>query len=359
MFYLLVLDYCDWMMMKTILYKSRFLEDFIRNSARILYHIALAAVSAGIALSLPRVLNFMAKKTLIYWAILGNEKLIVVSVEMAVAILLIFFFNVLARSWKDRRLSNMAKTAGLVLVKPTKGFLARRRVKKLKEKQGYAKDIMIIGSTGLRTFVDPKGDLHQVLQNCRNAKIMLLNPFSEGARARARSIRDSHVTPETFREQIKKSVLFLKALKAVKKEVKLKFYPDVPILKLAILDDHIWIQHYHAGLDVQQMPEYVFKHDQNLGSLYIPLYQFFMTRWNDPNVPEYDLESDELIYRNAAGNERRRGAFVPPGTEIAASAILAPHPFSKRGNPLETAAHPFRSHRRRLGCIEEDFKNVW
>ncbi len=49
----------------------------------------------------------------------------------------------------------------------------------MKEKQGYAKDIMIIGSTGLRTFVDPKGDLHQVLQNCRNAKIMLLNPFSE------------------------------------------------------------------------------------------------------------------------------------------------------------------------------------
>jgi len=101
---------------------------------------------------------------------------------------------------------------------------------------------MIIGSTGFRTFVDPKGDLHQVVQNCRKARIMLLNPFSEGARARAKSIMDLHITPETFQEQIRKSIAFLKGLKDVNKEVKLKLYQDAPLLKLAILDDHIWIQ---------------------------------------------------------------------------------------------------------------------
>jgi len=65
------------------------------------------------------------------------------------------------------------------------------------------------------------------------------------------------------------------------------------------------------------MPEYVFKHDQNLGSLYIPFYHYFMTRWNDPDVPEYELESDDLIYRDSAGNEKRREKYNDQESEIA------------------------------------------
>jgi hypothetical protein len=71
----------------------------------------------------------------------------------------------------------------------------------------------------------------------------------------------------------------------------------------------MWIQYYHTGLDVRRMPEYVFKHDQNLGSLYLPLYQYFLTQWNRPDIPEYDLESDELIYRDRGGNEVKREEF--------------------------------------------------
>jgi len=346
-------------LMETIL-KKRFLEDFIGGSARIFYHIALAALSAAIALSLPRILNFIAKEILVYWSIFGNEKLLVVSVEMAVAILLVILFNVVGRSWRDRRLSNMARDAGLVLVKPLKGFFSRKRIKKLKEKQGFAKDVLVIGSTGFRTFVDPKGDLHHVMQNCRMAKIMLLNPFSEGARARAQSILDPHVTPETFQEQIRKSITFLKNLKAVKKEIKLKLYQDAPLLKLAILDDYIWIQHYHAGLDIQRMPEYVFKHDQNLSSLYIPFYQYFMTRWNDPDVPEYDLEADMLIYRDIAGNETRREKFNDQESEIA-SRNVPDHlvPKHGHGHPSERIIYSLQRNRRGLACIEDVSKNVW
>ncbi len=347
-------DDFGWMM-KTIFYKSRLLE-FVGNSARVLYHIGLAALSAAIVLFFPRGLNFIARKALIYWSFLGNEKLVVVFLEIAVAAMLVFFFNALGRSWRDRRLSNMAKSAGLVLVKPARGFLARRRIRKMKEKHAYAKDVMIIGSTGLRTFVDPKGDLYQVLHNCRNAKIMLLDPFGEGARVRAMSILNPLVTPETFREQVGKSIEFLKGLSAVKKEVKLKLYQDVPLLKLAILDDHIWIQHYHAGLDVQQMPEYVFKHDQNIGSLYVPFYQFFMTRWNDPQVAEYDLESDELVYRDADGNERKRESFVPREDETASSALTGAPAFPKRRHlPGKKVAYPFH----RPCGREEDLNPLW
>ncbi len=68
--------------------------------------------------------------------------------------------------------------------------MAQRKIRRLKKAQGFARDVMVISSTGFRTFVDPRGDLHDVLHNCREAKIMLLNPYSHGASARAQSILD-------------------------------------------------------------------------------------------------------------------------------------------------------------------------
>src|SRR4030043_1587882 len=127
------------------LVKKRFWEDLINNSSRIIYHMVVATLSAAIALSLPLIMSFIAKNILIYWSIIGNEKLFVISIEMAFAILLILFFNYMGRSWKDRKLSNMARNAGLVFVITTKGLLSRRRIKKWKEKQGFAKDVMVMG----------------------------------------------------------------------------------------------------------------------------------------------------------------------------------------------------------------------
>jgi len=219
----------------------------------------------------------------------------------------IFLAAAIRKSWKDRKLSNMARAAGMVFVTPAKGFFTKRRIRKLKESQGLAREVMVISSTGFRTFVDPKGELHQVIQNCREAKILLLNPNSEGAAAWAKGIPDPTVTPESFREQIRKTIDFLKLLKAAQKNIRLKLYPDPPFLKMAILGDYIWLQHYQPGLDVQRMPRYVFKHDPNIGGLYFPFYQYFLRRWNNPDLPEYDLEKNDLVYRDVAGNNA-----VPP-----------------------------------------------
>lgn len=192
---------------------------------------------------------------------------------------------------------------------PTRRLLAQRKIKKLKLEQGLARDVLIVSSTGFRTFVDPQGDFHSVLQGCREARIMLLNPQSEGARVRAMSMLNPGVTPGRLSEQIKKSIDFLKGLKAAQKNIKLKLYDDPPFLKLAILGDYIWMKHYHPGIDVQEMPEYVFAHDQNPGTLYAPFYQYFLMRWNDSHIPEYDLDTDELVYRDTSGNETRREKF--------------------------------------------------
>lgn len=203
----------------------------------------------------------------------------------------------------------MAKSAGLVQAATAKGIFAPRRIKKLKRKQGFARELMIIGSTGCRSFVESEGDLHEAVQNCREAKIMLLDPFREGATTRAQSIPVPEVTPEVIREQILKSIAFLKELRAAQRQVRLKLYPELPLLKLAILGDYAFLQHYHTGVNVRQMPEYAFQNESSHGGLYIPLYRYFLARWQDVNVPEYDLDTDELVYRDRMGNEVLRERF--------------------------------------------------
>jgi hypothetical protein len=281
----------------------------MKGSLHILYHIVVIILSAAIALSLPYAVSFIARKFLAVWSLIENEKIFLVSIEIASATLLVFSLNYIGRSWKDRKLANAAKRAGLSLTPSRKELFTQSRIKRLKEKQGIARDVMIIGSTGFRTFVDPKGDLHDAIKNCREAKIMLLNPFSEGASIRASSIPAPDITQDHFREQIKKSIDFLKGLNGIRRNARLKLYNDVPFLKLAILGDYIWIQHYHAGLDVRVMPEYVFSHNQNSSGFYALFYQYFLNRWNDPEIPEYDFDTEALIYRDKAGNEIKRGKF--------------------------------------------------
>lgn len=284
-------------------------KHFLNGLARVLSHVLLVALSAAIAFSLPYIVSVMARSFWTTWSIIERETIYLISVEIVTAIMLLLVFSYLGRSLKDRRIARTAKYAGLVHCFGSAGLLAQRRIKKLKTKQGLARDVLIISSTGYRTFAEPRAELHRILQNCREAKIMLLNPRSEGAHARAKSILDPNVTPEKFAEQIKRSIDFLKDLRATQKNIRLKLYGDTPWLKLAILGDYVWMKHYHPGLDVQSMPEYVFEHDQNPGGLYTPLYQYFLTRWVNPGFPEYDLDTDELIHRNASGKEIGRERF--------------------------------------------------
>lgn len=277
-----------------------------KNLVHLSYHIIVLLLSAAIALSIPRVFSTLAKNLLTFWAYIENEKMFLVSLEICTAAGLIFFFNYVRQGWEARNLSRVASRAGLVPESPFQKFLGRKPATRIKVEQGVAGDIMIIGSTGYRTFGVPEGELHHAVRNCRKAKIMLLNPLGEGAIARARSIPDPEITPEVIREQIMKSINFLKGLRAAQKNIRLKLYPDMPLLKLAILGDHAFLRHYHAGLNVRKMPEYVFSSESIYGGLYLPLYQYFLSRWNDPDIPEYDLDTDELVLRDKEGREMRR-----------------------------------------------------
>ena len=280
-----------------------------KNFTHISYHVIVVLLSATLALSVPFLVSAMAGSLLRFWALIENEKLFLVVLEIFTAVALILFFNVLRRGWQDRRIANTAKSAGMVPAAPSRGIFLQRRARKMKKELGFAREVMIIGSTGYRSFVEPEGDLHEAVLHCREAKIMLLDPLREGAVTRARSIPDPEITPEVIRDQIIRSIDFLKGLRAVQKRVRLKLYPDLPLLKLAIIGDYAFLRHYHTGLNVRHMPEYAFRNEPKHGGLYVPFYRYFLSRWQDPKIPEYDLDTDELVYRDETGAETRREQF--------------------------------------------------
>jgi len=281
------------------------IRSFLRDAAGSLYHIVVVTMSAGIALSLPA----GAKQFLSFWSRVEHDKLSLIAVEMIVAILLIVCLNYFHRSIRDRALASVAAGAGLVSFFPRRTRWAQRHIKQLKEEQGTGRTISVIGSSGHSTFVDQVGGLSSVLDKCLGARIMLVNPCSQEASARIQAISHPEFTLETFREEVRQSIQLLKRLKAMGKAVKLKLYSDSPLIKLVILGDYLWLQHYHADLDVKTMPEYVLRHNCKDHGLYTLYAHYFVQRWESAEIPEYDLDTDELVYRNRTGNEIRRERF--------------------------------------------------
>lgn len=284
---------------------SSTVRALLRDTAGSLYHIVVVALSAGIALLLPT----GAKQFLAFWARVEHDKLSLISVEMTVAVLLIVCLNYIHRSLRDRALATVATGAGLVSFFPRRTRGAQRRIKQLKEEQGTGRTISVIGSSGHSTFVDQVGGLSSVLDKCLGARIMLVNPYSQEASARIQAINHPEFTLEKFRDEVRQSIELLKRLKAMGKAVRLKFYSDSPLIKLVILGDYLWLQHYHADLDVKTMPEYVLRHNRKDHGLYTLYAHYFVQRWESAEIPEYDLDTDELVYRSTAGNEVRRERF--------------------------------------------------
>ena len=94
-----------------------------------LYHVMVILLSAAIAVSLPVTVGFAARKLLALWTFVENEEVFLVGVEIIVAVVLIFLFNHLTGSYRDRKLASMARRAGLTLVASARGFFSRKRVK--------------------------------------------------------------------------------------------------------------------------------------------------------------------------------------------------------------------------------------
>jgi len=288
-------------------------HSLLRAAAGSFYHSVIVALSAVIAFLLPA----SAKQFLGFWSRMEHDKLSLIAVEMAVAVLLIAGFSYVHRSLRDRTLAAAAVGAGLVSFYPRRTKTAQQRIKRLKEEQGSGRTIMVIGSSGYSTFVDQVGDLSSVLDKCLGANILLVNPYSQDASARIEAMNHPEHSLAAFRDEIRQSIALLKRLKAMGKAVRLKLYADQPLVKMVILGDYLWLQHYHADLDVQTLPEYVLRHNRQDHGLYTLYTHYFQQRWENGDIPEYDLDTDELVYRNKAGREFIRKRFEGEACEEA------------------------------------------
>jgi hypothetical protein len=269
-------------------------------------HLLIFVVSGAIAFSLPRV----ARQFLLFWAKVEQEKFLLMCVELTVAALLIFTVTLLRHSLKDRRLARIAREAGLVSCFHVQDRRIRHLIAALKVQQGLARPLRVIGFTGFSTFTDPRSDLSPIVHNCLEAKILLANPFSDAVRRHIEQQPDPRTAWTRVRHEVMASIQLLKSLHAAGKPVKLKLYSDPPLVRLAILGEHVWLQCYHTDLEVGTRPEYVFQHDRKEHGLYALWYQYFLKRWTSPELPEYDLEQDELIYRADRDGEVRREPFA-------------------------------------------------
>ena len=322
----------------------------LRNAAESSYHIAIVALSGGIALLLPA----GARHFLSFWSEVEHHKLSLIAVEMTVAVLLIAALNFLHRSLRDRTLAAYATGAGLVSFFPRRARRAEQRIKQLKKDQGTGRTIKVIGSSGYSTLVDQVGDLASVLDKCLGAQILLVNPYSPETSSRIQAIGHPGCTLSGFREEVRQSIALLKRLKALGKAVKLKLYTDPPLVKMVVLGDYLWLQHYHADLDIETMPEYVLQHNRKTHGLYTLCTHYFEQRWESPEIPEYDLETDELIYRGKTGNELRREPFEPTALPCLESPVDRLHAFTTGAVRREPRANdvPEPSYGRMTACSE-------
>lgn len=288
----------------------RRLQELFQSTTSVLFHAFLVALSAGLILSLPFLATWTGARLSAYRSLIVQDKLYLVSGETALAILLVLAMNYVYRSERNRRMAKIAQNAGLEFFVTAGGGLMQRKIRRLKIAHGLAKSMMVIGVTGAKTLMNPSGDLHFLLENCLEAKILLLNPECAAAWARSKALHSPGATKEKFQEEILQTIQHLKRISRPEKPISLKLYSDPPLFKLAILGDHIWLQHYHPEFDVQTMPQYAFKHNQDNHGLYMLFYQYFIKRWENADIPEYDLETNMLVFRGGRTAGKRPEAPI-------------------------------------------------
>lgn len=292
---------------KEYMYKGKLsrLQEVLTEARSLAFHAVVVGLSAGIAWSLP----IIARQFLTFWSHVEHEKILLLTIEVGVALFLIVTSNYLWRAFKDRRQAVMARGAGLVSFFPLHDPGAGKKIRELKQQQSLGRTVLAIGVTGHGTVVDDKAELHALLETCLEAKLLLLNPFSEEAARRAQSLSHPDISPYRFREELQDTIALIKRFRASGKVIRLKLYSDRPHLRMVILGDYLWLQHYHTGLDIRWMPEYVFQHNLDHHGLYTLFYQYFTKRWENQEIPEYDFQTDELVYRARNGGELRRVPF--------------------------------------------------
>lgn len=283
-------------------------HSFAGSIRHIATHAVITLLAVGIAFSLPVAAQYILYS---WWPKVADDSQLLLVSEISFAAVLVLLLNMTKITWNHRRSRRMNKIASLVYAYEKDGWLSRWGERELRRKFLVARDISILSITGYDTFSSECARLQQPLDDSYEIRIMLLNPYSDGAIRRVNSLSASESLLETYCQETEASIAYLKKLASMGKKVTLKFYDEPPFWKLVVTGEYVWVQYCHDGYEIKEQPEYIFalQHDKPARGFFAPFYMYFLNQWNDPRYPEYNLDTDQLIYRNAEGNEIRRIAF--------------------------------------------------
>src|SRR6059036_436975 len=313
---------------------------------QIFTHGVITALAVAIAFSLPGIANYILNE---WWPEVQNNANLLLATEVGLASVLALLFNLAKIAWDHRQRVLTARLASLVHARNSgSGWWSRRRERALVGQLPAARDAFVLTLTGYDTFVADDSLLRGVIEKAYEIRVMLVNPVGKALQERADSL-PREITVLTLHTEIEATIGYLSGLRKFGKMVKLKFYDDEPFWKLIAIGDYIWVQHCHSGFAVKQQPEFVFalQHREPRHGLFIPFYMVFLNQWNDARHPEYDFDTNELVYRDASGKETGRdvlrvtndGTAMPlPEFHGPAAAATAEAALLRRPAPERTAA---------------------
>lgn len=272
-------------------------------------HVVVTLLAIAIAFSLPAAAQYILYQ---WWPRVENNAALLVVTETSLAAALVLLFNGAKVAWDKRDTVAAARLASLVHARDGNGWLARWRRQRFMKRFPRSRDAYILTLTGFDTLVDPASPFRKLLDGAYEIRVLLMHPYGKAIERRAATL-SSEITPESFREEIAAGMERLAALRLSGKKVTLRFYDQEPFWKVIVLSDHVWVQYCHSGYRMRGEPEYVFalQHRRPRQGFFVPFYMHFLDLWEQTFHPQYDFETRELVYRDAAGNETRRVPLEP------------------------------------------------
>ena len=274
----------------------------------VLLHAFVTVLAVVIAFSLPTFAEYVLFQ---WWPRVARDTNLLIATEVALAATLVLMFNAVHIAWEDRSKVRAADMAALVYARHRTTWLARWRERRLISQLPASRDAFMLTLTGFDTFADKTSLLRDQLAAAYEIRVMLLNPAARSAERRVNSLPEE-VTLHAFSKEVAASLTYLQYLRTLGKKVTVKFYEHEPFWKVAVLGDHVWVQYCHSGVEIKHEPEYVFalNRENPRHGLFVPFYMYFLDRWEDPQHPEYDFATRELVYRDKLGNEIRRAMLA-------------------------------------------------
>lgn len=296
----------------------------------LLVHALVTLLAVGFAFTLPELARYILYQ---WWPAVQDDSQLLLLTEIAFAGVLVLLFNALTLTLEYRRKARINTLASLVHAREHRGWLSRLVGRSLVRDLPWKRDVMVMAVTGYDTFTAQDAELRRVLEACYEIRVMLMNPYSDGARSHAASRVNPEETLADYRNELETSIDFLARLYTGGKKVSLKLYSETPFWKLVFTGEHAWVRYCHDNYGAQVFPEYVFalQPDKPMRGFFPAFYTYFLNQWNDPRHPEYNFESNELIYRNKGGQEIRRELF--PSRQLPPAPATAVAPGSAMGIP--------------------------